>query len=143
MIFLQQYQLCFDTVKTTLAKSNEKMARYTNKHHQDTHLNVGNLVCMFTANLPLGIQLSSKLTPHWVGSFPINCSISSIAFYIQLPAAYGCVHPLFHVSYLWPHLGPTPSLPLAPYHLIILFLVKMRQKTSQINAQTILKLSIL
>ena len=24
------------------------------------------------------------------------------------------MHPIFHVSYLWPHLGPTPPLPPAP-----------------------------
>ena len=31
-----------------------------------------------------------------------------------MPAAYGSVHPEFHVSYLQPHLGPPPLLPPAP-----------------------------
>ena len=27
------------------------------------------------------------------------------------------MHPMFHVSYLWPHLGPAPPLPPAPLPL--------------------------
>ena len=30
-----------------------------------------------------------------------------------MPAEYGRVHPVFHVSYLRPHLGPAPPLPPA------------------------------
>ena len=31
-----------------------------------------------------------------------------------MPAEYGYMHPVFHVSYLWFHLEPTPPLPLVP-----------------------------
>ena len=34
-----------------------------------------------------------------------------------MPAEYGHVHPVFHVSYLRPHWGPAPSLPPAPLPL--------------------------
>ena len=34
-----------------------------------------------------------------------------------MPAEYGRVHPVFHVSYLQPHLGPAPPLPPAPLPL--------------------------
>ena len=34
-----------------------------------------------------------------------------------MPAEYGCVHPMFHASYLRPHYGPAPPLPPAPLSL--------------------------
>ena len=34
-----------------------------------------------------------------------------------MPAEYGCVHPVFHVNYLWPHVGPVPASPPAPLPL--------------------------
>ena len=43
--------------------------------------------------------------------------VSPVAFRITLPAEYGRVHPVFHVSYLRPHIGPVPPLPLAPLPL--------------------------
>ena len=90
------------------------MARYTNKHHRDAHLNIGNLVYISTASFPLACYLSCKLALHWVGLFLICHIVSSIAFYIYFPDEYGCVHPVFYVSYLQPHLGPAPPLPTAP-----------------------------
>ena len=42
--FLQQQQLYFDTIKTSLAWPNAQMAKYAYKHYQDVYLNVGNIV---------------------------------------------------------------------------------------------------
>ena len=29
----------------------------------------------------------------------------------MVPADYGCIHPVFYVGYLYPHLEPVPALP--------------------------------
>ena len=43
--------------------------------------------------------------------------ISNVAFCVYLPAEYGCMHPVFHVSVLQPGLGPNPLSPAAPLPL--------------------------
>ena len=37
-----------------------------------------------------------------------------MTFRVDLPAEYGRVHPVFHVSYLRPHVGPEPPCRPAP-----------------------------
>ena len=78
------------------------MAKYADKHHQDIHLHVGDLVYISTAHFSCACQLSHKLTQLGLDPFPITHIIYCIAFHIYLPAVYGCVHPVFHVSYLRP-----------------------------------------
>ena len=90
------------------------MAKYADKHHQDVYLNVGDLVYVSIAHFLLACYLFCKLTPPWFGPFP---SSHSVAFHVQLPGKYGCVHPVFHVSYLQPYLGPASPLPPAPLPL--------------------------
>lgn len=93
------------------------MAKYADEHRRDVQLNVGDLVYVSTEHLPLARQLSRKLAPRWVGPFPISAVISRVAFRVDLPVEYGRVHPVFHVSYLRPHVGPVPPQPPAPLPL--------------------------
>ena len=51
------------------------------------------------------------MAPKWVGPFPIERIISSVAYRISLPEEYGHIHPVFHVSSLRGHHGPPPSHP--------------------------------
>ena len=93
------------------------MAWYTNKHCWDVQLNVGDLVYVSTEHFPLARQLSRKLTPRWVGPFPISSIISWVGYHTNLPAEYGCIYPVFYVSYLRPHIGPVPPYPPLPLPL--------------------------
>ena len=93
------------------------MAKYADKHCHDVSLNVGNLVYVLTKHFPLAHQLSCKLAPYWVGPFPINSIISWVAYCIKLLEEYGCIHPMFHVSYLHAHVGPVPTYPPSPLPL--------------------------
>ena len=38
-------------------------------------------------------------------------------YHINLLEEYGRIHPVFHVSYLHPHVGPVPPCPPSPLQL--------------------------
>ena len=38
-------------------------------------------------------------------------------YHINLPEEYGCIHPVFYVSYLHPHVEPVPPCPPSPLPL--------------------------
>ena len=78
---------------------------------------MGDLVYVSIDHFPLARSLTRKLAPRWVGPFSISAVVSPVAFRVALPAEYGRVHPVFHVSYLRPHLGPAPPSPPAPLPL--------------------------
>ena len=94
-----------------LVKTNESMARSGDKHHRDVLFHSGDLVYVNTAHFSLAPGLSRKLAPKWVGAFPIERIISSVAYRISLPEEYGHIHPVFHASSLCGHHGPPPSHP--------------------------------
>ena len=37
-----------------------------------------------------------------------------VAYHTKFPEEYRHIHPIFHVSYLHPHVGPVPTHPLSP-----------------------------
>ena len=94
-----------------LAKTNESMARSADKHCRDVLFHSSDLVYVNTAHFSLAPGLSRKLAPNWVGPFPIERIICSVAYRISLPDEYGHIHPIFHVSSLRGHHGPPPSRP--------------------------------
>ena len=83
-----------------LVKKNESMAYSFNKYRRDIQFNSGDLVYVNTAHFSLASGLSGKLAPNWVGLFPIEWVISSVAYCISLPEEYGHIHPVFHISSL-------------------------------------------
>ena len=93
------------------------MAKYTDKYYRDISLNAGNLVYVSIDHLPLVYQLSGKLAPCWFGPFSISSIISWVAYHINLPEEYGHIHPVFHVSYIWPYVEPVPTRPPLPLPL--------------------------
>ena len=78
-----------------LANTNESMAHSADKHRHDVTFCSGDLVYVNTAHFSLASGLSRKLAPKWVGSFPIEWVISSVAYCISLPKDYGYNHPVF------------------------------------------------
>ena len=94
-----------------IAKTNESMAFSTDKHCRDVLFHSGDLVYINTAQFSLASGISRKLAPKWVGPFPIEWVISSVAYHISLPEEYRHIHPVFHVSSLHRHHRPPPSCP--------------------------------
>ena len=71
-----------------LAKTNESMACSADKHCRDVLFHSGDLVYINTAHFSLAPGLSRKLALKWVGPFPIEWIISSVAYRISLPEEY-------------------------------------------------------
>ena len=78
-----------------LAKTNESTARSADKHRHDVWFHSSDLVYINTAHFSLAPGLSRKLAPKWVGPFPIEQVISTVAYCISLPKEYGHIYPVF------------------------------------------------
>ena len=87
------------------------MACSADKYHRDATFHTGDLVYVNTAHFSLAPGLFRKLALKWVGLFHIELVISSVAYCISLPEEYGHINPVFHISSLHGHHGPTPSCP--------------------------------
>ena len=109
--FISSKEKNFSEVPVALAKTNESMAHSATKYCRDVTFHSSDLVYVNTAHFSLVPGLSRKLAPKWVGPFPIEQVISSVAYCISLPEEYGHVHPVFFASSLGGHNGPPPSHP--------------------------------
>ena len=69
---------------------------------------MGDLVHVSTSNLKLPVGLTRKLTPLFVGPFPILERVGQVSYRVELPADFGSIHNVFHVSLLKPHHGEPP-----------------------------------
>jgi hypothetical protein len=69
-----------------------------------------------------GLHSSLKLQSKYYGPFRVLSIVGSVAYKLQLPT-HVQIHPVFHVSQLKRHLGPTairnPNLPLVDVHIHI------------------------
>jgi hypothetical protein len=93
-----------------LRAAQARQKRFADRRRRDATFAVGDLVLLSTANLALTKRgLSGKLHPRYVGPFPIVARVSPVSFRLDLPPAYGAVHPVFHAHLLRSH---TPSDPL-------------------------------
>lgn len=61
---------------------------------------VGQQVWLSSRDLPLKTE-SLKLTPRYIGPYPVDKIINPSAVHLSLPASLN-VHPVFHVSLLKP-----------------------------------------
>lgn len=59
------------------------------------------------------LQLSKKLEPRFVGSFPIKHIINPATIELDLPKSLHRVHPVFHCSFLKPEIS-SPHRPVSP-----------------------------
>ena len=81
-----------------LARTNESMSCSINKKHCDIYFHSYDLVYINTAHFSLVYGLYRKLAPKWVGPFPIDQVISSVAYYIGPPEEYGLLQEGFALS---------------------------------------------
>jgi len=115
---LQNRQLAQQLIKDNLLKAQARIKHQADKNRSERILQVGDMVYLKIQpyrHTSLSIHHSLKLHSKFYGPFRILEKIGKVAYKLLLPE--GCqLHPVFHVSQLKKHLGPTavptPDLPL-------------------------------
>lgn len=86
-----------DNVVASFHRSAELMKKYYNeKYGADPVLNIEE------KNIKME-RPSVKLTNKWYGLYKVLEEIGSSSYKIMLLKTWNCIHPVFHVSYLQPH----------------------------------------
>ena len=83
-----------------LQEAQARQARYANTRRRDLVFDVGDLVMLSTANLPL--DPGRKLKHKFMGPYPITDIVSPVAYRLALLSTMS-IHPVFHVHLLKPY----------------------------------------
>ena len=80
----------------------DRQKSYADKRRKDLEFDVGDMVFVKISPLKNVIRFGKKgkLTPRFVGPFPIIERIGKLAYRLELPEKMSSVHNVFHVSYL-------------------------------------------
>src|SRR6202011_631155 len=101
-------------IHAALTDAREKMeaaqrrqAYYANSSRREQTFNEGDQVMLRTANYLSRMRkkagtlnTSTSLVPRYVGPYPIIRKLSNLVYQLKLPASWGNVHNVFHVSQL-------------------------------------------
>lgn len=112
--FLEDLTLLWDWAAKTIQSAQSSQKQYVDKKQREITFVEGDQVLLSSANLNLS-TLSHKLGPKFIGPFAIEKVISAVAYRLALPPTMK-IHPVFHVSQLWPYLDPSPlhDIPARP-----------------------------
>lgn len=97
---VRRCHLTWRKARATLIRAYARYKTADQHHSPAPAYRVGQKVWLSTQDLPLRVE-SHKLTPRFVGPFPICKVISSMAVWVSLPCNMRA-HPTFHVSKLKP-----------------------------------------
>ena len=116
--FIRRCRGTWRRTRSALLRSSVRMKTQADKHRsRPPRYRQGQRVWLSTKDLPLKTE-SRKLSPRFVGPFPIAKVISPTAVRLKLPAPLRRIHPTFHVSKVKPFicspLHPTPKPPPPP-----------------------------
>ncbi|GAA5916771.1 hypothetical protein JCM5296_001318 [Sporobolomyces johnsonii] len=105
----------FDVLRHELDLAAERMKKqYNSKKQAAPSVDVGDLVWLNSKNIRTTRQ-SQKLDTRFLGPYPVEAKVGDTAYRLTLPDSVK-IHPVFHVSLLYPHLdNPFPArLPVPP-----------------------------
>jgi hypothetical protein len=87
---------------------------YANKRHRPLQFEAGDLV--YLKVLPMKsvkrFGVTGKLSPRYIGPFPILQKCGNVAYKLELPPSLAGVHDIFHVSHLKKCLKPPVDIVL-------------------------------
>jgi len=115
---LQNRQLAAQLIKDNLLKAQARIKQQADKHRTERVFTVGDMVYLKIQpyrHTSLSLHNCIKLHSKFYGPFRVLEKIGNTAYKLLLPD--GCqLHPVFHVSQLKQHIGPSvipsPELPL-------------------------------
>ena len=103
---IQQLQLQWKTMVTTLDKAKTTYKRYADKHRKAAPIfGVGDLVLLNSKNIRTTRPMK-KLDYKFLGPFAVKERIGNLAYRLDLPSSY-LIHDVFHVSLLEPYTANT------------------------------------
>jgi hypothetical protein len=101
---LERLSKALSDAQENVERAQTSQQRHANRHRSELELEVGQQVWLSTADLRLKRPAAStpKLSPRWIGPFPVKRKLSPLTYELDLPPSLR-IHPVFHISKLRPH----------------------------------------
>lgn len=106
---LLEHQRLLHIMKESIAKAKERMIKQANKNWLEKEFNVSDYVYLRLHKYrqsSVSDRKSQKRSRRFFGPYEIIERIGKVAYHLALPEGTK-IHPVFHVSLLKPHNGPT------------------------------------
>lgn len=107
--FITQRQKILKSIKQHLQQAQARMKKYADRNRVEREFSPDDMVYLKLQPYRLaafGLRSSLKLQTKFYGPFRILAKIGKVAYRLQLPSSVN-IHPVFHVSQLKKHVGPT------------------------------------
>ncbi|GAA5907915.1 hypothetical protein JCM5296_006131 [Sporobolomyces johnsonii] len=113
--FASRLATLHQVLRHELENAAARMKKHYDQHRKEApHFDIGDLVWLSSKNISTSRQ-SQKLDHRFLGPYPVAAKVGDAAYRLTLPDEVR-IHPVFHVSLLYPHLdNPFPDrLPTPP-----------------------------
>ncbi|KAL2077728.1 hypothetical protein ACEWY4_027232 [Coilia grayii] len=113
--FVRRCHRTWRRARNALLRASDRMKSQADRRRTaGPRYRVGQRVWLSTQDLPLKVD-SRKLTPRFIGPFPVSKIISRAAVRLKLPFNLRRIHPTFHISRIKPFLSsPMHPRPVPP-----------------------------
>jgi len=103
---IKKIQEALEDARTKMEQAQRRQAYYANSSRRQHVFNEGDKVMLRTSNYiqrlrrQAGNTTSTSLMPRYLGPYKIKIKYSDLVYELELPASWGNVRPVFHISQL-------------------------------------------